>query len=339
MPDVSLLIIAHNEQQHIKDKLENSLLLQYPEDKLEIVVAADGCTDDTVGIVKSFANRGVGLIEIKEHLGKAHAINQAMHKIQNEIVVYSDANSIYEADAVKRLVQNFADPEIGVACGRLLYRNPTNEPMGEMEGLYARYDQWIRMQESEIHSTIGAIGAMYAIRRRLYSTIDPDVCDDFTIPLLIYRQGFRVIYEKSAKAYEDTSENTVQAFRRRVRTVLRELVALKKNWNGLKPITGFFGYQLISHKLLRWLVPFMLIGIFLGTWFLLDTTIGLILLCAQLIFYAAACVGLWMNRKGIISPVLRIPFYFCVANAAAFVAVTEFIRGKSIAHWQITRQG
>ncbi len=337
IPSVSVLIIAHNEQRYIKDKLENTLSLQYPEGKLEIVVATDGCTDETVKIVRSYSNRGIRLIEIKEHLGKANAINQSMHQINNEIVVCSDANSTYERDAVERLVQNFADPEIGAVCGRLSYRNPKGEPMGQMEGLYARYDQWIRMQESQYHSTIGAIGAIYAIRRRLYTNLDLDVCDDLTIPVLIYKRGFRVIYENTAKAYEDTDENTSQAFKRRVRTILRELAALKRNWSGLRPLTGFFGFQLLSHKILRWLVPFMLIIIFISTLFIVDSTAGLILLSGQLAFYGAACVGLWQDRRGGSSRVLRIPFYFCVVNAAAFVAVAEFLRGKTMAQWPITR--
>jgi len=242
-PRVTVLVAAHNEGGSIGNKIKNTLSLEYPAEKLEVVIAADGCTDDTVEIARSFAGRGVKVIETPEHWGKAAAVNTAMQHVDSEFVVLSDANSACEPETVRCLLRHFRDDGIGVVCGRLVYKNPGNLSMGGAEGAYARYDQWIRRQESKLDSTIGAIGAAYAVRRRLFSSIEDDVCDDFAVPLLIYAKGYRVVCDEEAVACEETNENTRQAFDRKKRTILRELVALKKYWNVLKPSRKLFWFQ------------------------------------------------------------------------------------------------
>lgn len=341
-PTVTLLIAAHNEQAVIGDKLNNSLALDYPTDRLQVLVAADACTDATVEIVKSFqANHShISLYEVIDHKGKINALNEAFPLIDSDFVVFSDANSMYDPDAIRRLLEPMGDPTVGVVCGSLHLTNPEQIAVGAGEGLYWRYETWLKGEESRFNSLIGANGSIYAIRRELYSPLRLDACDDFVTPMLIHRKGYRVLYQPKARCFEQTNETTSQAFWRKVRIILQELVTLRRYAAEIRPFSGVFGWQIISHKLLRWLVPVWMVAIFLLTFTIIGTTIGQLLMALQLVFYAVAGWGYWAQLKGRqLPPGMNIPFYFCLMNASALVAISRFVRGKSQPKWKVARSG
>ncbi|RMH74351.1 MAG: glycosyltransferase family 2 protein [Gemmatimonadetes bacterium] len=338
-PSVTLLIAAHNEEAVMAEKLKNSLELNYPKDKLQILVAVDACSDRTVEIVQSFVaeHPHITLYEVIDHRGKVNALNEAVPHATGDFIVFSDANSMYHPDAVLKLLPHFTDPTIGVVCGNLSLTNPQQKTMGDGEGLYWRYEKWLKGQESRFNSLIGANGSIYAIRKELYPSLDVDVCDDFTIPILIHKNGYRVIYEPDAIAYESTDETTSQAYHRKIRIILQELITLKRYYHQIKPFSGIFGFQLVSHKIMRWLVPFWMIGILVANLFILDMWIGRILLGLQVIFYGAAFTGFMLDRLQKPVGKFKIPFYFCLMNLAAFIAILRFLRGDTQSKWKVAR--
>lgn len=337
LPTVTLLIAAHNEEDSIASKLENALALDYPMDKLQILVATDGCTDNTVEIIKSFGKDGVELFEQKEHSGKICARNKAMEIVHSEFVVFSDANGMYKSDAIKQLMRHFTDEKIGCVCGNLVLSNPQDKTVGDGETLYWRYEKWIRKQESDFNSIIVANGSIFAIRRELYTPLELDITDDLATPLLIYRKGYRAIYEAEAKSFEETNENTKQGFSRKDRVILRQLVTLKRYFSIIKPFSGVLGIQIVSHKVLRWLVPIWQIGIILANLFILTTKIGVIIFIGQIFFYGAAVAGGVIEKRGKNSGILKIVFYFCMMNIASLKAIFRFLAGKTQAKWKIAR--
>lgn len=337
-PTVNLIIAAHNEEAVIRRKLQNSLALDYPADKLRITVAADGCTDRTVEIINTFADKGIELSEQAEHLGKTGALNAAVAQSQAEIIVFSDANSMYQPDAVQQLVRHFGAKDVGCVCGNLTLGNTTGQAVGQGEGLYWRYEKWIKQQESQFAGLIGANGSIFAIRRELYTPLDLDIIDDFTTPLLIRRQGYRVVYEPKAVCTELADETSTQGFRRKVRIILRQLVALKRYRATIQPFSGILGFQMISHKVLRWLVPFFMLAVLVGTLFIIDTGPGIVLFIGQIVFYSSAFSGFLLEKTGRSSRLLRVPYYFCLMNLAALIAILQFSRGKTQPKWRVVRE-
>jgi cellulose synthase/poly-beta-1,6-N-acetylglucosamine synthase-like glycosyltransferase len=338
-PPVTVIIAAHDEERVIAGKLENSLRLDYPGDKLQLVVAADGCTDRTVEIVLSFEKYGIEISEQKEHRGKTSALNQAVKNARGGIIIFSDANGMYRPETLRRLIRHFSDASVGCVCGNLVLTNPGEKDIGEGENLYWRYEKWIKRQESDFNSLIGANGSIFAIRRELYTPLDDDIIDDFTTPLLIYRKGYRVIYEEGAESFEESNENSAQGFSRKVRIILRQLVALKRYRSSIRPFSGVMGFQLVSHKLLRWLVPLWMIGIFIITLFICESPSGRLLMAFQVLFYGAALLGYLQERAGSSrsAPLVRIPFYFCMMNLAALWGLVKFTAGRTQPKWQIHR--
>ena len=199
-PLISLIIAAHNEEAVLKEKLENSLSLDYPHERLEIIVASDGSTDATEDIVASFAERGVRLHRVRERGGKTQAQNEAVRLANGQFFVFSDANSMYDKQALKNLLRPFADARIGCVCGELRYANPAGDAAGKGEGAYWRYEQFLKGRESLLSSTLGANGSIYALRRELFEELESDIISDFIMPVRVWRRGFRVVYAPSAIA-------------------------------------------------------------------------------------------------------------------------------------------
>jgi cellulose synthase/poly-beta-1,6-N-acetylglucosamine synthase-like glycosyltransferase len=337
LPTVTVIIAAHNEENIIKQKLENTLQLDYPRDKLQLVVAADGCTDNTIEIIRTFREKNVDLFEQKEHLGKTSALNKAVRIATGDLIVFSDANGMYQPDVIRLLAHHFVQSSVGCVCGNLVLTNPGKKAVGEGENLYWRYEKWIKEEESTFHSLIGANGSIFAIRRELYTPLDRDIIDDFTTPLLIVRKGYSVVYEPDAKSIEETNEDITQSFSRKVRIILRQLVSLKRYWREIRPLSGLTGFQIVSHKLLRWLVPLWMLCIFVTTLLTLNNLFSLLLFVAQLLFYSSAIVGFLQERKGEARGKYRISFYFCMMNLASLLAIMKFLLGKTQPKWDVAR--
>ncbi|OQY28949.1 MAG: hypothetical protein B6244_05265 [Candidatus Cloacimonetes bacterium 4572_55] len=335
---VTMIIAAHNEEKVIAGKLENTLNLDYPKERLQIIVATDGCQDRTVNIVKSFNPHGIELAEQKRHVGKTEALNSAVNRATNDIIVFSDANSIYETDAIKKMIRHFGDDQIGCVCGNLTLKSSSEFSTSQSEGIYWRYEKWIKQQESLFSSLIGANGSIFAIRRSLYTPLDPDVIDDFMTPLLIRKKGYRVTYEPQAICYEKAEETTTQNSRRKERIILRQLVALKRYYHVIRPFSGIMGFQIISHKILRWLVPIFMILTLICTLLVLQTVWGILALIPQIIFYSSVGIGYYLGHRGKKSGIFKIPFYFYLMNIASLIAIIRFSRGETQATWKVARE-
>ncbi len=338
LPVVSLIIAAYNEEDIIAEKLKNSLELDYPEEKLEVIVFSDASEDGTDNIVDSFNNEGVRLLRIEGRKGKTYCQNVAVEQAIGEIIVFSDANSIYRQDAVKYLVRNFSDPRVGCVCGELRYHSSESQNSEEGEGLYWKYETWIKKLESRLGSLIGASGSMYAVRKSIYTPLKRDIISDFVEPLAIMMKNYRVVYEENAVCYEVLTSGYRQEFKRKSRIINRSMRGLWIMRSLLNPFKWFLpALQLISHKILRWTAPFSLVGVFFCNMFLISDFIYLILFFSQVLFYLFALIGFILEKKKIKFRVLNIPYFFCIMNLASLFAFAKLISGRKERVWSPVR--
>jgi cellulose synthase/poly-beta-1,6-N-acetylglucosamine synthase-like glycosyltransferase len=340
-PRLSLVIAAYNEEEVIAARLENDLLSDYPPDALEIIVASDGSADETNAIVAGFADRGIRLLALPR-MGKNRAVEAAVRQATGDIVVFSDANIFLEPHALRALAANFADPEVGGVAGNAGYRvKPGSESSSYGETLYWRYDTWLKELESRTGSIVSAHGALYALRRELYQPpADQAVTDDFAISTAVIEQGYRLVFERDARAFEFAVQQAMPEFHRRVRLMTRGLrgVALRRRLLNPRRF-GFYSFTLFTHKVMRRLLPVALVTLFLSSVHLGTTDrLYLIAAVAQLAFYTLAGTGFLLRR----TPLgrrrwLYVPFYFCMANTAALSALHRFMRGETINRWEPQR--
>lgn len=341
-PSVTLIVTAFNEEKSIAEKIENSLEIDYPQKKLEIIIASDGSTDGTEEITKKFENRGVKLLSLPRR-GKIFAVNEAVSRSSGKIIVFSDANTLYHRNAISNLVENFADPEVGGVCGNQLYieeKEAASSAKGE--NLYWSYDKWLKSQESFTGSIVSADGAIYAIRRELYKKPkDSSVTDDFAISTAVIEQGYRLIFEPEAIAYEKTTASSEHEFKRKVRIINRGLRGVFLRKKLLNPFQfGFYSLVLSTHKVLRRLITIFLLALLLSNVILSSNGFFYqITLIGQILFYLSAFIGFLFRRKrsGYFK-IFYIPFYYCLVNVAALVAVFQLIGRKRIELWQPQRQ-
>ncbi len=341
-PDLSLIITAYNEEASIEERLNNVLELDYPKDALEIIVASDGSDDATESIVSKFVDLyGVRLLSLPRR-GKIYAINDAVEQATGDILVFSDANSIYDKTALRKLAANFADPEVGGVGGNTIYtQQADSDSCSQGESLYWSYDKWLKQMESRTGSIISAHGAIYAIRRELYKKQnDSAVTDDFAISTLVIEQGYRLVFEKEARAYEVAIPSADREFWRKVRLMTRGLRGVRIRKALLNPFRfGFYSVILFTHKLLRRLVSFMLLVLLTSSVLLMSHgTLYLSFAVLQIIFYALAGTGYLLRHHRIgRMHIFYIPFFYCLANCAALIAVINMIRGHQIERWQPQR--
>ncbi len=325
-PTVSLVIAAHDEETVLREKLDNSLALDYPSDRLQIVVASDGSDDRTNRIAADYAARGVVLFDIRPRGGKTRALNLAIPRTSGEILVLSDANTMYRRDAIRRLVRHFADPSVGAVSGDVRLVDAA-DAYAASEGLYYRYERWIQSLESRFGSIVGADGAMYALRRRAWSRIpDTVVVDDFVISMNVARAGLRVLYDPEAVATEQGTASSREEFARKTRIVAGGLQALLANQGVPGWRTPGLLWSYVSHKLLRWLMPLMLLVLAVASAALAPAgAIFAVALGAQIAFYGAAAFRL-----------STVPYYFCLVNGAALTGICRALRRTQAVTWQRT---
>lgn len=337
-PPVTLVVSAFNEVGVIAGKLENCLALDYPRANLQLIVVSDASDDGTDEAVARFADRGVELLRMSDRGGKTLGLNAAVQRARGEVVVFSDANAMYGRDVVRKLVRNFADPAVGAVVGESTYVDPEVESE-RSEGLYWRYETAIKRLESALGSVVGGDGAIYAIRRALYVPMRADALSDFVNPLQIVQAGHRCVYEPEARSYERAADNFGKEFRRKVRIVnraWRALFGLKALLNPLR--YGLFSFQLISHKLLRWLVPLFLASLFVVNLAVLERhPIYRFALVGQLVFYLLAFAGHLARRRASLPALLSIPYYFCLVNLASALGILDAFRGKTYTTWATAR--
>jgi cellulose synthase/poly-beta-1,6-N-acetylglucosamine synthase-like glycosyltransferase len=338
-PSVTVIITAYNEEQDIAVKLENTLALDYPKESLEIIVASDCSTDRTDEIVGEFAQRGVRLHRQPERLGKTAAQNAAVEEASGEIIVFSDATTQYQSDVLRTLMPNFADPTVGCVTGRLIYTDSTRSSVGHGARSYWGYESFIRKHESDVCSMIGVCGCLYAVRRVAYVPLYHEACSDFVIATKMVEQGLRAVYEPAAICSEETNIQSHKEFKTRVRIITQTFADLWRNRRMLNPLTsGFYAVELLSHKVMRYLVPLFLMVI-LGSCAALATgsIFFTIVLASQILFYAAAVLSALLERSGLHIRLLAIPQYFVLGNLASVIAFYQFLRGERYIRWDPIR--
>jgi cellulose synthase/poly-beta-1,6-N-acetylglucosamine synthase-like glycosyltransferase len=340
-PRVSLIITAYNEERDIAAKLDNTLALDYPTDKLEIIVASDCSSDRTDEIVHGYTGRGVILHRRPERLGKSVAQNHAVKVATGELLVFSDATTMYAKDAVRQIVRSFADPQVGCVAGQLVYVDNAVTAVGKGCRSYWNYEKLIKESESRAGSLIGVSGCLYAVRRSSYARLALDMSSDFVIASEIHLQGLRTVYDRDAIAMEDTNKRSRDEVRMRVRVIEQTYSALHRYREALSLSRhGMFAFQLISHKVMRYAVPVFLILALAANLPLAGEAIFFRLtLMAQAAFYLAAAAGWLGERLGMRLGPLALPYYFALANAASLIAFIHFMRGRAHVLWEPIRDG
>ena len=339
-PYVTILITAYNEERNLRAKLENTLLIDYPKENLEILVASDGSTDGTDEIVKGFSQRGVKLFRQEGRVGKTVTQNNAVEQANGEIILFSDATTNYQTNVLREILPNFADKTIGCAAGKLIYVDETASSVGKGAQSYWNYETFLKKSESDACSLIGASGCLYAVRKSAYQPMYPEACSDFLICTVIYKQNLRSVYEPNAVCYEETNRKTDQEMQMRVRVISQTFTDLWRNREMLNPLkSGFYAVQLISHKVLRYAVPLFLFLIFVSTLILSISNLFFALIFAlQTVFYMLAFVGWLAEKSGKNIGIFAIPLYFVLANLASVFAFYQFLSGKTYARWEPIRE-
>jgi cellulose synthase/poly-beta-1,6-N-acetylglucosamine synthase-like glycosyltransferase len=340
LPSVSFVVAAYNEESAIRDKLRNTLALDYPAELLQIIVASDGSTDRTDEIVRTeFAGR-VHLLALGGRHGKTLAQNRVVAEATTgDILAFSDATTVYRPESLRALVANFADPEVGLATGNVVYGVETDASVDKGRAAYWNYESFLRRQESNFNSVLGAAGCCYALRRRLYTPLAPDMISDVVQTVKVVQQGYRAVVEDDAIVYEPAESRGIgDELERRGRVIARGLRAKWYLRDFFHPLRHpWFCLQVLSHRLLRWSVPVLLIIAFLANAALVGHPFYLLLFAGQVAFYGAALTGYLLERRGRRPRGLMIPFYFCVVNIAPLVAVRSLLRGERKVTWETTR--
>lgn len=337
-PRVSILISAYNEARHIEATVRNKIELDYPASSLEVIVISDGSTDGTDAIVQRLEREFPGRVRLlvqNPRQGKTAALNRAVSEASGEILVFSDANSLYERDALRRLIRNFADPQVGYVSGKMLYGSPGDATVGEACSAYMRYENFLREQETRIGSIVGVDGGIDAVRKILYRAMRPDQLPDFVLPLGVVEQGYRVVYEPDAVLREEALKSARDEYRMRVRVSLRALWALWDMRQLLSPRRDrLFAWQLLSHKWLRYLAFAFMLGAVAANAALWDVhEFYRWTLAMQAAFYLAALAGYLLDRIGRQNRLFFIPYYFVLINVGAAHACGKFLAGQKQVLW------
>ncbi|MBA3014824.1 MAG: glycosyltransferase family 2 protein [Proteobacteria bacterium] len=330
-PKVTLIITAFNEGKRIREKLENAEALTYPKERIQILVASDGSTDDTNNIVREFARSGIELLDITPRQGKENAQKEAVRSASGDILVFSDVATRMDPDALDKVVRNFADPSVGSVSSEDRLIGADGKPSGE--GAYVRYEMWLRRLESRVNTLVGLSGSFFAARREVCQDFVGDVQSDFRTLLTSVRLGYRGISDPEVIGYYKDIADEKREFERKVRTVLRGITVFFRHTEFLNPFRyGLFAYQYFCHKLLRWCVPLFLLAAFFSNLLLVTRAPYYVffMLC-QIAFYGAAGYG-W-QKGGSSSRLLKIPMYFVMANYAILVAWWKFWGGQRVVLW------
>lgn len=339
-PSVALIISCYNEADVICEKLRNAVELDYPKELLRIIVVSDGSDDGSDELVREFPDDRILLVRQEGRLGKTMGINLAMEQVTEEVTVFSDANAIYEPDAISKLVRNLADPQMGYVVGAALYTDADTGASAHIENLYWRYEFAMRALESRLHSMVGGDGAIYAIRTELWEPLDQKDINDFVNPLQIIAKGYRGIFDPEAKCYEETSGEFQLEIARKERIVnrsIRGLMRVKEVMNPTK--TGIFSWQVISHKLLRWLIALFLALAFIGS--VLLATQGILFFqiigLGGLIMLLLAGRGHLSKDKNALPVWISMPYYFVMVNLYSLKGIWRAMRGETQVTWNSAR--
>ncbi|MGD9897725.1 MAG: glycosyltransferase family 2 protein [Calditrichaceae bacterium] len=337
-PSVSVIISAYNEEKHIEQKIENTLNLDYPREKLEIIIASDGSTDKTCEIAARFKEKGIKLLDFQTNRGKVIIQNESVKSASGEIILFMDAASLVDKGSLRKIVQNFSDKRVGCVAGRMVYVDTDLNITTESQGLYWKYENNIRNLESMIGQMIGVDGPLYAIRKSNYVMLEKNIISDLITPLLVILQGKKVVLEQHAIVMEEPNIHSGHEFKTRRRITLRGLNGLRSFPEMLNPFSHFsLSMQIIFHKILRWFV-----GPFVGLNFITSVALSgnkfySLIFVGYCLLFLFAITGFILNKKGLQLKILTVPYYFILVNLSATMGILDFLRRKEIISWKPVR--
>lgn len=337
LPDVTLVVPCYNEADIIKEKVLNSLGLEYPKEKLKIFFITDGSNDNFKEVLLEFPQ--VKLLHDERRAGKTAAENRAMKFVNSPIVVFTDANTILNNKAIKNIVRHFSNENVGCVSGEkrvLVEQEDSASSAGE--GMYWKYESFLKKMDSKLYSAVGAAGELVAFRSELYQDLPEDtILDDFMQSLLIASDGYRIVYEPDAYAMETGSDSTGEELKRKIRISAGGWQSMKRLFFKITPFNHpVLFFQYLSHRVLRWTItPFLLVLIFVINFFLLNQgMIYQLLMVCQLFFYAAALLGCFLESRKLRVKILFVPFYFCMMNYAVVAGLIRFLKGSQKSTWE-----
>jgi len=350
-PLVSFIIAAYNEEAAIAGKLDNTLALEYPRERLQIIVTSDGSTDETNEIVAGYQDRGVTLLAWPKRTGKIAAVARAVEQADGEVIVFSDATGIYGSGALHAMVRHFADERVGGVGGEVRYV-AGDSVVGEGTGAYWRYEKLVKQLQSDAFSNTTISGAIHATRKDLFVAAPPETGSDMIVPMSIVKEGHLVVYEPGAVASEATTVRAADETAMRVRIPVRGFASMARSGGAMNPFKhpAIF-FHVASHKALRWLAGFFMLTLMISNAVLVlspavapsasssalvpDLLFYQIVLASQVVFYMAALVGYILRDRA--KSIFTIPYYFCLLNFAALVGFVQFLAGRRIARWEPAR--
>jgi poly-beta-1,6-N-acetyl-D-glucosamine synthase len=338
LPEVTILIAAYNEEQFIEDKIKNTEALDYPKEKLSIFIVTDGSSDNTPALVKK--SHAVKLFHEPQRKGKIHAVNRVMKMVKTPFVIFCDANTLLNRDAVKKIVRHYQDESVGGVAGeKRIFKKSEDNASGSGEGLYWKYESFLKKKDSEVYSVVGAAGELFSIRTALYE--DPDenmIIEDFYMSLKIAERGYRFIYEPEAYAIETASVSVEEEWKRKVRICAGAFQAMGKLKSLLNPFRhGILSFQYISHRVLRWtLAPlFLPLVLVSNVWLALQGSLfysGIFI--GQLFFYGFAALGYINRNKQVSLKGFFVPYYFLMMNLSVYAGFRRFRMGRQSVLWE-----
>lgn len=339
LPTCTLIVAAFNEQDYMHEKIKNTLQLNYPTDKLQILFVTDGSSDYTPEIVSEY--KEIKLLHSPLRKGKINAVHRAVQEVDTDIIVFTDANTLLNPDALQIICNHYQDKNVGAVAGeKRVFSDELADASAAGEGFYWKYESALKKWDSELYSVVGAAGELFSIRTSLYEPVGSDIIlDDFMISMRIAMKNYRIVYEPGAYATENASANVKEELKRKVRIAAGGIQSIMK----LLPLFNIFKYgtlsfQYISHRVLRWTVsPFLLILIFLLNAALVFSGSGwlyTLLMFLQILFYSAACLGYLLEKKQLRIKALFIPYYFCVMNYAVFAGIYRYYTKQQSSTWE-----
>jgi poly-beta-1,6-N-acetyl-D-glucosamine synthase len=338
LPEITVLIAAYNEENYIEEKLVNTLQLDYPKNKMSVFVVTDGSTDSTPDLVKKF--HAVKLFHEPQRKGKIHAVNRVMKAIDTTIVIFSDANTILNKQALRNIVRHYQDPTVGGVAGeKRIFKKAEDNASGAGEGIYWKYESFLKKKDAEVYSIVGAAGELFSVRTKLYQEpAENIIIEDFFLSMKIAASGYRFMYEPDAYAMETASANVEEEWKRKVRICAGGFQAMSKLTYLLNPFKyGILSFQYISHRVLRWsLAPLFLPLIFLSNlWLALQgSSFYALILAGQVLFYALAALGYALKDKEISIKGFFVPYYFSVMNLAVYAGFVRYCKGRQSVVWE-----
>jgi cellulose synthase/poly-beta-1,6-N-acetylglucosamine synthase-like glycosyltransferase len=346
-PEVTLFIAAYNEKDFVVEKIRNSRELEYPSEKLHMVWVTDGSDDGTPDLLKQF--EGVEVHHLPQRSGKIGAMNRGMHLVKTPIVVFCDANTLLGKESIRRIVNLFSDPKVGCVSGeKRIFGKEKDAAAGAGEGLYWKYESTLKKWDAELYSVVGAAGELFAIRTELFQEVEKDtLLDDFIISLRVAQKGYTIQYDPEAYAIETASANVKEELKRKIRISaggIQSVVRLGSLLNFFK--YGTLSFQYISHRVLRWTLAPLSLLLMIPAGLILAINEGIlnfgfysILFWLQILFYASALLGWYLENKSIKVKVLFVPYYFFIMNLSVFLGLKRYLKGSQTVNWERAKRG